>query len=340
MKTNPTSKIIAGTRRKFGWRGWFLLLALGAFVALNMVAFMQTWTMTHYTTGNIKTVKPEDLSLLDKIGAVLFGVHVPRPENVSTPADVGLSYETVSVSVGYGDRTLEGWYVADERSNPRGIVLMFPGYATAKDVLLQQAVVVHEMGWPVFMVDFSGAGGSSGSDTTLGVREAGDITAVISYVRRERPDWPVVVYGVSMGASAALRAYARDGARPDALILESPFDSLLNTVSNRFDAIGLPAFPSAELMVFWGSVQHGFNGFAHNPADDAASVQCPTLLMYGERDPRVTAEQSMSIFNHLNPEGGKSALAFPGAEHESLLANNKDLWVESVDRFLRDLPSN
>lgn len=325
--------------RRLGWRGRVIAVLGLAFVLLNAVAFMQTWSMTHYAAAGERTPKPEELSLLDKVGTVLFGVRVPRPVNVSTPADVGLDYETRSILIEDGGESLEGWYVSGG-SGSGGVVLMFPGYATAKDVLLQQAAAVHTLGWSVLLVDFRGAGGSPGGDTTLGVREARDVAAAVDYARGEWPEARVVVYGVSMGASAALRAYAREKARPDALILESPFDSLLNTVRNRFSAIGLPAFPSAELMVFWGSVQHGFNGFAHNPADDASSVQCPTLLMFGEHDPRVTAAQSLLIFSRLNPTGGKQRVAFPSAEHESLIANDKALWVESVDRFLRQLTSN
>ena len=123
--------------------------------------------------------------------------------------------------------------------------------------------------------------------------------------------------------------------RPDALVLESPFDSLLSTVQNRFDAIGLPSFPAAQLMVFWGSVQLGYNGFADNPISYAASVQCPVLFMYGTADPRVTARQSEAIYARLDPPGGKTSVAFQGLGHESLLAGDRSLWSTSVAQFLQ-----
>ena len=326
-------------RRRLSWRRWAVVIALGAIVSLNAVSFMQTWTMTHYSPAGVRTARPEELSLLDKAKAVLIGITVPRPANGRTPADVGLSYETSSIPVVEGGREwLEAWYVGHPIA-PQGTVLMFPGYATSKDVLLEQASWFYEMGWSSLLVDFRGAGGSTGSDTTLGAQEAQDVLVTLNYARHEWPDAKLVLYGVSMGASAVLRAYVLEGARPDGLILESPFDSLLNTVRNRFDAMGLPAFPSAELMVFWGSVQHGFNGFAHNPADYAASVRCPTLLMYGGADPRVTPEQSMAIYDRLDPLAGKLRVAFPDAGHESLIVSGRDKWVESVGRFLREMVS-
>jgi uncharacterized protein len=37
-------------------------------------------------------------------------------------------------------------------------------------------------------------------------------------------------------------------------------------------ALHIPPFPLAELIIFWGGVQHGFNAFAHNPVTYAAQV--------------------------------------------------------------------
>ncbi len=78
--------------------------------------------------------------------------------------------------------------------------------------------------------------------------------------------------------------------QPAALVLESPFDALLSTVVNRFALMGLPAFPFAHLLVFWGGVQQGFNGFRHYPADYATEVRCAVLLLDGANDTRVTPD--------------------------------------------------
>jgi hypothetical protein len=86
-----------------------------------------------------------------------------------------------------------------------------------------------------------------------------------------------------MGAAAILRAVHAHAIQPDGVILEAVFDTLLNTVRHRFRAMQVPAFPSAELLVFWGGRQWGFDGFEHNPSGYAASVHCPTLLMHGAR---------------------------------------------------------
>jgi alpha-beta hydrolase superfamily lysophospholipase len=299
-------------------------------LVVNLIAWMQAWAMTHYSPTGTRTPKPEELSLAERLVTIVTGVNVPRPRNDYTPSDVGLRYETRTIPTP-DSGMLEAWYIP--AASPAGLVLMFTGYAEAKDTLLTQAASIHEMGYDALLVDFRGAGGSSGSDTTLGVRESKDVAIAADYAQSQWPGRPIVLYGVSMGGAALLRSVALEGVRPDAVIIESPFDSLLSTVGNRFNTMGLPSFPAAHLLVLWGSVQQGFNGFAHNPVDYARSVRCPALLLYGETDPRVNVQQSRSIYDALG--GYKEQIEFAGAGHESLVASDARLWNESVARFLR-----
>jgi uncharacterized protein len=313
------------------WGKWLALALLVAVLGLNGVAWMQAWAMTHYAANGTRTPKPEELSFAEKIGTIFTGVTVTRPRNEHSPTDVGLRYETRRIPVGKAGDTLEAWYVPSDATH--GIVLMFPGYAESKDSLLSEAAAFHAMGYDTLMVDFRGVGGSSGDDTTLGVRESEDVNVSLAYAQTEWPGRRTILYGVSMGAAAVLRTIAIGGAKPDATILESPFDRLLSTIGNRFHAMGLPAFPASELLVFWGGVQQGIDGFAHNPVDYARSVRCPTLLMHGEQDPRVTVEQSRAIYDALG--GNKEQVEFQGAGHQSLIASAPQLWKDSVERFLR-----
>ncbi|MFL5734327.1 MAG: alpha/beta hydrolase [Chloroflexia bacterium] len=307
-----------------------LILAAGLlFLLWNAVALAQARAMTHYSPGGERTPRIEDMTLPEKAWAVFTGLNVPRPANTHAPHDAGLEYETRHINASAGEE-LEAWYVPARQS--RGIVLMFPGYAERKESLLPAAVAFHDLGYDALMVDFRGTGGSSGNDTTLGVREGTDVALSLRYAKDTWPGKPVTLYGVSMGAAAILRAIAAEGAQPDAIVLESPFDRLVSTVANRFHSMGLPAFPSAQLLVFWGSVQQGFNGFNHNPVDYARQVRCPSLLLHGDQDPRATPAQARSVFDNLS--GPREFVAFTGARHESLVTRDPTLWKSKVGAFL------
>ena len=314
------------------WKRWLRFGAgflLAAFIALNGMAYMHARAMTHFVSGGEKTPEPESLTLLQKLKVLGMGVRVPRPVNRQTPSDFGLTYETVTLTNARHIQ-LEAWLI--RRPASRGMVLLFHGYTACKDSLLPAAVEFHQMGYDTLLVDFYGSGGSQGNETSVGVHEADDVLAACQWARRHSPDQPVILYGVSMGAAAILRAVHVDHIDPDAIILECPFDRLLSTVQNRFHAMHLPSFPSAQLLVFWGGVQQGYNGFGFNPAEYAREVHCPVLLLHGEKDPRVTLPQMNRLAKNLN--SASRYHVFAGLGHQSYVSAQPEVWHNCVTDFL------
>jgi pimeloyl-ACP methyl ester carboxylesterase len=203
---------------------------------------------------------------------------------------------------------LEAWDIP--AGAERGVVVMFHGYAASRSAMLGEARVLHDLGWRTVLVDHRGSGGSGGWVTTLGWREAEDVAAALDWARGEWPGAKLILFGQSMGAVAVLRAIATKHIQPDGVIVECPFDTLLHAVGHRYNTMGMPAFPFAELLVFWGGLQHGFNGFAHQPVEYARSVRCPALVLDGERDLWVMPDEArrvaaaMSGQSHIFRQGG------------------------------------
>jgi alpha-beta hydrolase superfamily lysophospholipase len=309
------------------------LVLLGLFIALNVLAYRHAYTMTHFTaTGPQRRSPsrdgPERLDWSQKAAVLLGGVEIGRPRSEQTPADVGLEYEARTIAGAVG--ALDAWYLP--HPDGRGVVCLFHGYAACKANLLAEARAFHDLGYACLLVDFPGSGGSAGDATTIGFREGDDVARVVGYAREQWPDARVILFGQSMGAVATLRAMSDLGVKADAVILESPFDRLINAVGARFSALGVPTFPGAALMVFWGGWQHGYNGFTHNPVEYAKAVGGPVLLMRGRDDVRVGADQVEAIYANL--QGPKALHAFDGVGHNSCAAERPEEWKECVGRFL------
>ncbi len=316
--------------RRHPWR-CLCLAGLLAFAALNGIAYTHARAMTHFVSGGIKTPHPEALSPAGKLGVLVSGVRVPRPENLTRPDDIGLASTTHRFPS--ADHTLEAWLI--EAGPSHGMVVLFHGYSGSRSDLLPQAAAFHELGFACLLVDFRGSGGSTGATTTIGFGEADDVVAAVAYARNRLAAEAVFIYGVSMGAAASLRALGPLGLRADGLIVESPFDRLLSTVENRFALMGLPSFPCAPLLVFWGGVQHGYSGFAHNPCDYARQVETPTLMLVGAVDQRATEAQALAVYDRL--AGPRSLVRFAGAGHESFLEHDPRLWKRTVGEFLQTM---
>ena len=315
--------------------------ALFLFVVANVLAFIQAYSVTHFVEGVATTPRPDQLSAMGKLGVVLTGVRLGKPRNTISPATLNMPYETHRYR-GADGTDYEAWRIPAggppwrRWRGTRGVCLLFHGYAGCKAGVLREAEVVRRAGYDAFLVDFRGSGGSSGSVTTVGYREADDVAEAVGYVRRNFHPERVVIYGRSMGAAAALRAVATGKAQADALVIESPFDRMLTTVSRRFDFMGVPAFPLARLLVFWGGVQHGYWAFGHNPVEYAKAVTCPTLMIRAGRDPFIHRGEAESVFGNF--AGPKRLVVFDGAAHEPCIAVDRPAWAERVTDFLLAAP--
>ena len=116
------------------------------------------------------------------------------------------------------------------------------------------------------------------------------------------------------------------------IVIECPFGTMLQTVKNRFHSLNIPTFLMANLLVFWGGMQNGFNAFTHNPEAYAREIRCPTLLMYGVKDLKVTKQEIETIYNNL--PGQKELVTFPEAGNENYLRRYKKEWTKEVEEAL------
>lgn len=305
--------------------------SLLGFLLLNIVAFSHAWRFTHFGSADTpRTADPEELSLAQKANVLFTGVVIPKPRNTDFPAS---SYSTVWIPSREGKK-MEGWWMTDSASI--GTVLLFHGYAGKKSSLLPEAAAFLKLGYNCLLVDMLGHGGSPGETTSMGVGEAEDIIASVNYVRDSLPDSPLIIYGFSMGSVVALHAAAQTDLQADALIIGCPFGSMLAAVENRFDLMGIPSFPAAELLVFWGGLQQGFWGFGNNAVDYAREVEIPVLLMFGDADERVQMAETQAVFDAL--AGPRQLEVFPGVAHKSYYNAQPERWQKAVHAFLDTLP--
>ena len=218
----------------------------------------------------------------------------------------------------------------------QGTVLLFPGNRSTKDrQLISPAQSFAKLGYDSLLIDYQGMGGSSGYTTTVGMHEAQDVRVAVVSMQSLDLKPPVILYGVSMGSAAILRAIATTNLHPDAIIIELPFARFVDAVRSRLRRHHIPAFPTAELLVFWGGVQHGVNGFGHNPVEFAQSVTCPALVIHGQQDPWTTVAEVKQLFQNLSQP--KKLVISPDTGHHQLIGVDRPLWEASIMDFLQFL---
>ncbi|NET11146.1 MAG: alpha/beta fold hydrolase [Symploca sp. SIO2B6] len=311
------------------------LFAVGSLLGVNGLAFMHGRAMTTLVPqAGPRTQSPEALGPLARIRILLTGVQLPRPTATPPPTDLGFQFEVLTFASDSGHQ-LEAWYAQATQGDSTSLFILFHPYGGSKTNMVAIARELLTMGHSVMLVDFYGSGGSSGTTTSIGYFEALDVVAAVTYARDQWQPKTIGLYGASMGGAAVLRAVAVHTVEVEAIAIESAFDSLLHTVQNRFDAMGLPVILFPELLVFWGGQQQSFNGFSHNPAAYAQQVTIPTLLIHGKDDQRVSFAQSQAIYTNL--QGWKQFSLYPGSGHGSSLSHNPEQWRTDIQNLGQQL---
>lgn len=297
------------------------------FIALNVVAYRQAYTMTHFTRQD-----PHNIPRPSLLKILICGRDLPRPQSHELPKMLGPDARSLVITETNGVR-LGAWYCpASSPASP--LVIVFHGYNAGKSAMLTEAAVFQELGFSVLLVDFRGSGESSEDYTTVGQAEAEDVAAAVHFSQTSLPHPKLVLYGISMGAASILGAVHRFGVQADAIIAEAVFDRMLATIRHRFELMRLPSFPAAQLLVFWGGRQFGFDGFANNPVDYAASVRCPILFLHGADDRDAYPGEARQVCNAV--PGSKRFKEFAGIGHAAIAGRYRAEWKATIRQFLFD----
>ncbi|WP_199474259.1 alpha/beta hydrolase [Adhaeribacter pallidiroseus] len=252
-----------------------------------------------------------------------MGVNNPRPENNELPLQ---AFQNITLK---SNRSIACWHIKTNHS--KGTVILFHGYGGQKSTMLDKSNKFIKLGYSTLLVDFMGSGGSEGNQTTIGFLEAAQVKTCFNYLK-DQGESPIYLFGTSMGAVAILKAIKDYSISPKAIILECPFGSMYETVGARFKMMNVPIFPIAGFLVFWGGVQNGYWAFSHNPKEYAKSISCPTLLLYGAQDLKVSRREIKEIYANLN--GKKKLKIYLEAGHENYLIKYQKQWLADVQNFL------
>ena len=307
------------------WQRRTLRTVAVLFILLNAIAAMHAWKFSHFAPDGVRYARPQDIPLAVKLRIALTGIDNPRPKTLRLPER---PYREVTLQ---NDEKIVCWHMACTDSIPKGTVILFHGYGGEKSGMLSKAYLLLDAGYNVLLPDFRGAGASGGNTCTIGYKEARDVATCYQYVRSSG-EKKIMLLGTSMGAAAVLKYLADGGEQPSAIIIECPFGTMYQTVTARFKMMHLPTFPGVALLTFWGGVENGFWAFNYNPAEYAKSVKCPSLLIFGELDDRVSRAEIDAIYNHLPAQ--KQLCLFPLSGHNNYLSQYPREWDSTVRGFL------
>ena len=230
---------------------------------------------------------------------------------------------------------LHGHWIPAEK--PIGTMLLAHGYRSTK--LLDFGMVFelyHNVGMNLLIPDQRSHGQSEGKWITFGVKESRDMLCWLEFHNEKYGYLPVVLSGLSMGASTML--YLADADLPDnvkGIIADCGFTSPSAIVGKVFkDVVHIPAG-----VFLWAAdlLARIFAGFSFYEKDSRKSLKhnrLPVFLVHGMADDFVPCEMTRQAFKACT--GKKQLLLVDGAGHgESYLVDGQN-YKEMVIAFLNE----
>lgn len=264
------------------------------------------------------------------IGAIAYGflctnlwlwqtrlIFHPQPAPATTPADAGLTYEDVWISVPEG--RLHGWWIPSRDAEAK-TVLVLHGNASNVENALWLARDFLSIGLSVLVVDYRGYGLSSGPFPNE-ARVYEDAAAAWNHLTETRNISPedIIIFGHSIGGAIAIELATH---QPEAagLIVQSTFTSMYAMM----DVAGYSRIVPRRLL------NQRFNSF-----EKLAHLQVPTFFIHGDADVTVPPSMSRELYDAY--QGPKHLWMVPDAGHNNIAEIAREEYPHQLQQWLQNL---
>lgn len=271
------------------------------------------------------------LALLLLMSLLLCGceglLFFPQQQLLRNPADVGLNYQDVKITLDDGN-TIHGWWLP-ATGRVQATVLFAHGNAENISTHLASVYWLPAQGVNVLLIDYRGYGQSSGSPSIVSAQA--DVTAGLAWLATQASahDTPWFVLGQSLGASVAGVAVARSANKyPNmaGVILDAGF-SRYGDIAQEVAAGNWLTWPF-QCLARWGMPD------GQDLIDEVAAIApLPLLLIHGRQDPVVPYAHAVALYEAAQPP--RRLLSYDGGHIEtfnqtSSAAQNREQLLDFI----------
>ncbi|MGE5838376.1 MAG: alpha/beta hydrolase [Deltaproteobacteria bacterium] len=207
--------------------------------------------------------------------------------------------------------TLEVWRVAPEGPS-RGVVVLAHGWGRNRGRMVNRGRIFGHLGFTTVMHSARDHGRSTPHRFMCAPRFAEDIEAVLRWVNE-----PVLLYGHSIGAAAAVIVASRNPGKVRLLFLEGCYAKTREALLSLYRAYNwIFGVFFAPMVVLWMEIFWRGHLDKVSPVRLAPAIRCPVLIIHGERDQNFALHHAWRLRDSFS-SGRVETFVAAGADHSS-----------------------
>ena len=208
------------------------------------------------------------------------------------------------------------------KGTTKATIIYYHGTGGNISLNISIAELLSNEGFQVFMIDFRGYGKSTGKPTHLNIANDAQIIFDKIIVKDEFKNYPLIVYGASIGTQIAVKIAKDNQAKIAGLILDGPMSS--------FTDIALASATEEQKQVISQYVTSPYS--AKEDIKDIRNM--PKLIIHSEEDEAVPFEQGELVYKNANQP--KTMWVYKGKHLESAILD-EELFIQKINYFTNSL---
>jgi pimeloyl-ACP methyl ester carboxylesterase len=253
-----------------------------------------------------------------------------------TPATFGLQFRDIEFQTTDGVK-ISGWLIPSRDKHTT--IIYSHGLFRSRRELLDRAMDLCRLGYGALLYDSRNHGSSGKARVSLGYNERWDVEAAVRCLREDvRTNDMIVLFGISMGATAALLA-AAETPEVAAVFSDSSFLSFDHTVDHHLKLfLHLPSFPIGNELKYFIQSRAGFDGSKFDVLEAVKRIgNRPIMFIAAAHDKRMPPDIAEQLYQAgESPKRQLLIVEGPGDNvHGHAYQANPKLYIERLNSFLQ-----
>jgi len=251
----------------------------------------------------------------------IYAPQMPTREIVSTPTDIGLEFEELSLET-FDKEIINAWHIpvnssTSAESNWAGKTILFlHGNAGNISHRLETIKIFNQLGFSILIIDYRGFGKSTGKPGEQGTYADADAAWEYLIEEKELIAENIIIAGRSLGGGVAAELAKK--VQPAMLILESTFTSMPEVSAEHY-----PFMPTNLI------VKHRYE--TNKKLND---IRCPILFSHSIDDEVIPYAHSQRNFSAANEP--KQFIELRGGHGNGFLLS-KQTYVEGLQKAFSEM---